>query len=232
MVTLYNPEAVVGTGDQQNSDIEWIDFDAVLSVTHEGRNTVTRYPVEAGASPADHSRPEPRGITLGEAIVTNYPAKLPGLEALAGVAAAGLSLDSIASAAQPSGFESLGIEALTVDPRAEQAWEQLDRWRELGTPLVLVDQLKEYESVVIESITTPRDAQRSSAIHPSIRLVELQTATTGVVEAPIPQSTRTSPQKGKGNKGTDVATEAEKGNGSALFNLAGEGTSNLLGLGF
>lgn len=48
------------------------EFDCVERETHELRNTLTDHPVETGSPPTDHSRPEPRKVTL-EIVQTNTP---------------------------------------------------------------------------------------------------------------------------------------------------------------
>jgi len=49
-----------------------IEFDCVEKETHELTNTVTDHPVETGFNVSDHSRPEPRPVTL-DVVQTNTP---------------------------------------------------------------------------------------------------------------------------------------------------------------
>ncbi len=53
-----------------------VTFDAVVTVNHRRRATVTRNPVEEGADITDHTKAEPREIELSEAIVSNLPVTL------------------------------------------------------------------------------------------------------------------------------------------------------------
>jgi hypothetical protein len=49
-----------------------VEFDCVEKETHQLQNKLTDYPVEQGANITDHSRPEPRRVTL-DIIQTNTP---------------------------------------------------------------------------------------------------------------------------------------------------------------
>ena len=55
-----------------NSGLAFIAFDAIVSVTHEGENQVTEYPVESGSNVTDLSRPRPRKLTIS-GIITDAP---------------------------------------------------------------------------------------------------------------------------------------------------------------
>lgn len=220
-VILYNPEARTGAGDQEDSAIDWIEFDAVVGVTHSGRNEVTRFPVEAGAKPSDHSVPQPREIQLTDAIVTNYPISLPGAAEVAALAEQGLSLNTLSAAANPSNLESFGRSIAAIEPVAEQAYDLLDKWRENGTVLTLVDDLKSYDKVVIESVTTPRTAKTSNSIHTQIQLVEHSAVSTDLVAAPDPKPgrTRASKKRKQGSTSKDDATDGESEQGGILYEL-------------
>lgn len=61
---LYIPNQAGGT--------DTVQIDAVVQEQHDLVNTVTKHPVEKGADIADHSRPEPRELSL-EGIQSNTP---------------------------------------------------------------------------------------------------------------------------------------------------------------
>ncbi|HKI86168.1 MAG TPA: hypothetical protein VKA53_05445, partial [Thermoanaerobaculia bacterium] len=67
-----------------------IEFDAVVRVVHDGQSQVTRHPVEASAKLSDHSVPEPRGIQLVDAVVSDFPLLLPGEKEATAAAQGGL----------------------------------------------------------------------------------------------------------------------------------------------
>lgn len=176
-----------------------LEFDAVVQVVHSGQNQVTQFPVEEGSDGTDHSIPSPREIQLIDAVVSDFPLLLPGESAVEQAVTTGsFSAESV---------EQIGIDAIAVELFSVRAYQQLERWRIDGRPLMLVDAFETYENVLIQSVSAPRSAGTNFALIAKISLREMNIAESRLVDAP--KTERASPKKSQGPKAKTPATEAE-----------------------
>lgn len=133
-----------------------VELDASPQEDHVGDNDVTEFPVEEGANISDHSRPNAQSLTL-RAIITGTP------------------FDLLAIAIPP---------ALKAR-RGKDAWEKLHAWRTQGQRVAVFTSLTRYTDMVIQSISTPRNARNSDGVEMMIRFRQIFTARTKTVDKPV-----------------------------------------------
>lgn len=207
---LYDPE--VRPGARANDfAFDFVEFDTVMQVQHSTSAKVTSFPVESGADLSDHSIPEPAEVTLTDAIVSKHPIQLFGAaQDVAGAVLSGQAPDA-----------AIRNAVTGEDDEVVRTWQLLDKWRAAGTPLTLVTALRTYEQVSIRSLSAP---DNPSALRGTVVCRELITAKTSTVAAPT--TPRAAPKANAGAKANEQATEGEANNGTALYNLTGEGLGN------
>ncbi len=181
-----------------------VEFDCVVRIEYASQSKVTRHPVEVKEALSDHSVPEPLSVSLVDAVVTNFPLLLPG-EGLGGAISAGLSASNIGGVAQS---------LIEVETLAQQAYEQLEKWRKAGTPLELVEDWRHIDNLLIESVSDPRTSATANALVAQIKLTRVDIATSRLVNV----SDTPGAQKNQGPKPKKAATPAEQSKGSAAYN--------------
>lgn len=208
--------------DEASSRI--LTFDAIINELHETVSEVTDHPVEVGVNVADHVRPLPDRVSL-LAYVTNQPIlegergaltsfKLdvpkftPPLEPTPGsifrstvAAVEGLLFGEPENTAQvvafPSFFDAIG-----------ETYDTLLEFQKNAVLLQIVDNLRNYENMVIERVAAPRTVG-DSGVEFGIDLRQLRIVTSGEVAAPpVPEEPR---GQGKGNKGGQGAKPTGEG---------------------
>lgn len=161
-----------------------VEFDCVEQENHELKNTLTKHPRETGAPPTDHSRPEPRRVTLG-IVQTNTP--LSGADG---------------------------------NDRARTLWQRfVDLWQ--NPKLVALDTARDfYESMAIESVTSPVDAKTAQTLACTVTFEEavvVQNKFTRIVPTKDPRG-----QKRKDlGKETSVAARGWDAGGRVLDSILG-----------
>lgn len=100
---------------------------------------------------------------------------------------------------------------------AQDAYEQLKRWRALGTPLSVIAGDDSYDSMILLDVERGHDHQKGRAVHLSITMREVAFATSQTVDAPEPVATRSKSTKAKGQKTTKAATVEQDRSGLAIL---------------
>ncbi len=131
-------------------------IDCTVTQRHTAASDITDHPVEDGAPVTDHSRPQPRrlslqGIIAGSALVT-------------------------------SGLSGTVDEPARLSPG--QAFEELVRLKDTATELTVVTALVTYRNMLIESIVTTRDVNSGDSLRFDAELKQVRKAKT--VERNIP----------------------------------------------
>ena len=167
-----------------------IVVDASIAETHVLENEITDHPVEQGANISDHSRPMPDSFTM-ECVVSNTPI-LP---------------------------DAAGARPENKPGRAKATYEALKKLRDEGTLIDVVTSLVTYKSMVVKSVSIPRDAKTSDCLKFSITLKQIRVVKnklTALVKAAAPQTHK--------KAGTGKQTPEDK-------ELPGETSSKLYDLG-
>src|SRR5690606_19828948 len=100
--------------------------------------------------------------------------------------------------------------------RARQVYERLDLARRTGELLHVTTTLREYPSVVIRSLSVPRDKDTAAALRFSLGLVEVVFAHSQTVEAPRTSSRKTQSKQNDGQKTASDATAGEASKGKSM----------------
>ncbi len=166
-----------------------VTMDCSAQEDHTGDNEVTDFPVEQGANISDHSRPNPPSVTI-RALITGTP------------------LDLFAIAIPPP------LKAR----RGKDAWDKLHRWREEGKRVVLITSIKVYSDMVIQSISTPRNARNADGVEFTIRLRKIRTANSLTVDKP--ERPDNPPAKDLGPKPVAPANAAQSSSPSFLKTIS------------
>ena len=141
-----------------------LSVDAVLVERHEMASRVSQYPVEDGGTISDHILNEPRRVSI-EGFVTDSP--LSGLP----VPGAGI-IEAVALAGQSPTRGAFGF---------------LESLRDDRMRVTLVTGLKRYESMVLTTLSIPRDGGTGQALRFSADFVEIEVVETQSVTIPADQ---------------------------------------------
>lgn len=187
-------------GDKTRARVGLVQFDASLTETHNKEVEVTDHPVEEGADITDHIRPVPESVDIN-GMVTNTPL----------VILASLRADS-----------PLVGDATPIEDRAGLAYAELQRIMDDGELVTVVTSLREYENMVLTSMSVPRDVGNGNVLNANLSLREIIIAETERVAAPEPEATANKKSKAKGKQTTGPASEAQSAkSGSILSGLFG-----------
>jgi hypothetical protein len=100
---------------------------------------------------------------------------------------------------------------VVIDPgegqrtRAQDAYAELERLQEQATLLTVRLFLRDYDNMIIASMSAPRNAATGNVLSASLALRELITATTERVAAPEPSQTVKAPRQNVGRRNTTAA---------------------------
>src|SRR5882724_5093042 len=143
-VTSVGTDTNTPTSNASTVPIVTVAFDAVVSESHEGGNTVTAHPVEEGPDISDHSRPDPDELTLA-VIISNTPINPTQQQR----AAQALSI--------PPAQANDGVK---MQPGyAESCVQKLWDLKDSGTLVTAITQLRSYTTMMITHISVPRDSK-------------------------------------------------------------------------
>lgn len=155
-----------------------LEFDAVLSETHETRAEVTEHTVEEGSPISDHKRAKPALITI-EGLVTNTPLDVPPSS---GFAETTVTVSVSKDGAQVRTFSG-------EFDRVRDVWATLDRLALEDIPVGLSTRSKDYEGLQVLSVTLPRDNADDAGTF-TIELGSVRVAVSRTVDTPAPREPR------------------------------------------
>ncbi|MFW6031646.1 MAG: phage baseplate protein [Myxococcota bacterium] len=205
----------------------WVD--ATVRESHQSTAEVTDHPVERGVDVADHVRIEPDEVVF-DVWVSNTPTVEPEtqMDGIGGEVR-GFELDLPprremsrgARGSDPAEYEdveqSAGAQVLAFDAafnRARRVHEELRRLQVTATLVQLITPLREYEDMVLRSITAPREGQ--DGITFAVEARQIRTAESEIVDVPIPESPRGRQQKNEGPKSAEEEEDEQKKNKGLL----------------
>lgn len=131
--------------DALNMGLTGIVVDATVKETHLSECDVTKNPVEDGAPVTDHVQMQPKRLTI-EGVISDTPL---------GFAFIGNIQNLVRSVTQIFGARS----------RSQDAYDDLVRLQESKRPFTVITNLKKYDNMILVSLTVPREASTSAAIH-------------------------------------------------------------------
>lgn len=106
--------------------------------------------------------------------------------------------------------------------RVREVYDTLELLRRTGTSFAVYSYLREYDSMVITSMSAPKEAQ--DAITFALELIEVRFADTETIDAPAPREKRAQKTKPQGPKATyEAPTRASSIARNKLLSLAAEG---------
>lgn len=188
----------------RRADGSGIAFDATPSESHTKRSTMTKFPIEQGASITDHLRTDGSDLTLN------------GI-----VGAAPLRTNLIG--AGPSGLY-LGLPE-AVD-RVQRAYEEILKMQDNAEVLTVVTSLKTYVSMVITATSVPRTSATGLILDLTVTLQKLVSSTLETVDLPAPKLPRAKATK---DAGLQNAEEKEVEVPTAMARDALRGITRLAG---
>jgi hypothetical protein len=219
--------ATLLTWQDDAGQTEFVQFDVVTVITHEGTVEVTEHPVEEGSDIADHARPVPEFLSI-EGFVSNKPmASNPGVDKIAsfrqvdlkypphdpplnlsiGQAITG-AIDAI-TGKDPFPAQVTALAFDTFVNRIRQIAEKLEDAR-LNSRLIRVyTSLREYENMVLLREAEPITADDGSGCTFQVDLKRIRIVTAETVEAPQPAEARGATTKAKGSKAGQQADNQE-----------------------
>lgn len=155
-----------------------IEFEAAVRQTINSRVEVTDHPVEDGSTVTDHSRRLPVRLTL-DIVVSDHPIVVLAAEN-----------------AQPS------VSGGDPATRAKDAFAKLEQIQVEGEILTIRTFLRDFDNMILEDMSAPRDASTGNVLSASLSLRELITATTEVRKPPKPIETEKAPRQNTGRQNT------------------------------
>lgn len=140
--------------------IDGYPIDVAVTEEHSFENEVTDHPVEKGSSIADHVRPKPNTVTV-EGLVSDTPLS---------------DVSQFRTAFSDGSIPS------------REAFARLDDLRTSRQIVTVTTSLRDYDNMVVQSISVPRDAKtgnalRFKAIFKQIRVVDTERATVRITDA-------------------------------------------------
>jgi hypothetical protein len=137
-------------GTKKKLSIAQIEVDVAVAETHETNCDITENPVEAGANVSDHVFFKPVMLTV-EGLVSDTPVKFLA-----------------------------GLTSLFDDNRSRKTYEELLALQEDREPVDVITGLKQYNNMILKTLTVPRSADtgralRFTAVFQEVRIVESAT---------------------------------------------------------
>lgn len=154
-----------------------VQFDCVPNETHTDEVTVTEHPVEEGYNVTDHIRPQPPSLEL-TGIVSNW------------------SLNFVSKGVQASPIKG---DLKPVDDRVEAAYAKLQEIKDSGKPIDVHTSLRDYTSMVIQSMSVTRDATNGNVLNISMSLKKIVVAKTQTADLPANKKKAKKKATNKGN---------------------------------
>lgn len=153
-----------------------VQFDAVLSENHQADSVISDHDVDEGVAFSDHVRANPLALDIN-GVVTNYPIVV-----------------------QPGTARSpIKTDLAPTDNRMQAAYAKFLEMRDAGEPVTVVTSLRDYDSMVIQSVGVGREPATGNILNIALSMREIRVATALSAELPDPESTT---KKASANKGT------------------------------
>lgn len=168
----------------QDDDAQFLEFDALVSASHDGSAVITRHPVEAGSNVTDHIRREPDTLNV-RGIVTDSP----------------IIVDASANA-QPS------VPGGNPETRSADAYAFLRRIKDEGQTVKVTMRLRDYDNMAITSLSVTQDALTANIVDMGVVLEEVVIVETATTDAPEPVNPSRKRKEDTGKKTKNATSTA------------------------
>lgn len=176
---------ILSRGRAGNGVSAVVTVDVVKQETITLSSQLTDHPVEQGSNMTDHSRPEP--ITIqAECFVSETPISSADYVRATGGATALTAASGTAKIRQVDGY-------------ARRVYNQLKTLRDQGAQLVVITTMGRFDSMVIQTLTFPRNAQNYNALEFSVSFKEIRIVQNKLTRIKISKDTRAGSKSKKGN---------------------------------
>lgn len=210
---------------EDGGNIVPIVADAATEERHRMAAIATKQEVERGVDVTDHVRPEPRILTL-TVVISDTPIR-PTSDLGGGLATYELDLPAQGVGAAPklvgpATWQAGAISERAADPVRVQVYTPereptrvVDTWRTLldardrALLATVTTRLETYESMVLTEATTTRTAADGTWIRVELTFEQLRTASSELVDDPVPLRERDRRQQNRGSQSTEEATDRE-----------------------
>jgi hypothetical protein len=219
--------AVIFTWPDDSGATVSMSFDVDTSEAHNLTNLITEFPVETGSNIADHVVPQLNQFTI-EGFVSDTPiASNPGVDGISEVTSVELQVPEPPSPGITAPGRALvgaisGLIAGAVPKRAtlltfadfksriRAVMDLLEDARVNARLIRIVTSLKEYDDMVIESLSPSRTPEMGSTTQFVLTLKEVKFVTSETVDAPVPTEAIGAVPKAVGSKAGKDAKGGEK----------------------
>lgn len=210
----------------ERGEIKAVVFDATVRELHQHSATATNHPVESGAPVTDHVKPEPDQLSV-DVHVTNTPIISPNVDGANGEVrsmnvqtearsqskGAKVSREGNVTAAEYENNRLQGS-AMVLQfgggfDRVGSVYEVLARLCKEGVDVTVVTSLRQWDSMLISRVSTPREAASRHAVTFQVDFQEVRFAETETVGTPEPLETRAERARRRGAQGTEDAESEE-----------------------
>lgn len=164
-----------------------IELDATLDESHEWQADATMNPVETGAPVTDHVIEMPDRLRI-TGVVTDAP---------------------IYTSANLSGLFNL----TPLETRTQPVFDFLYRLIKLREPMTVYTKFKNYDNMVLTSVTIPRNAAQGEAIEFNAEFINIRKVATQVVDVPVGINPTKAAKAGGAKGSTARKTESAKESG-------------------
>lgn len=169
------------------------ELDASLKETHKRTAKVSQNPIEDGTNVADNVNLDPRGLDL-TGFVSDAPLSLLGsvvglgLSSATQLASKAVGNSVVGNALASAVGIGLGSIAglITGSPRdPKKAWQFLDEVWARREPFSVVTALQRYDSMVISSLSAPREASRGKGLEFDISLEQVEIVQSSIIRVAV-----------------------------------------------
>lgn len=157
-----------------------LQLDASVEEEHAGEVEVSEHEVEVGANISDHAREKPETIRIS-GVVSNTPI------------------------AESDRRDQEGRLRRGSEGRADSAYDALRKIKSERQPVTVVTSLRQYENMVMTSLSVPRDAERGDSLHFTAAFKQIRTVASETVRVELPRAQK---KLSGGKKTTTAASEA------------------------
>ncbi len=162
-----------------------LSIDALIKEGHELKAKISEHPTESGASFGDHVLLEPVSLQI-EGIISNTPMTFIGLTAVR-------SLDNYLHERSNN--------------RTSQAFKKLETIFAQREPINIVTSLKDYDNMVLESLSIERGAGSFESLHFRATAKQIVIAKQASIKLPEPKPESAKPKRNLGKQETKPASE-------------------------
>lgn len=224
-----------------DGEIRVVTFDATILENHSTTATATEHPVAAGVDITDHVRAERDTLSV-EVHVSNTPIFSPNVDGANGsvrqleISSTRKQFSRLAQVKRSGEVENATLEDSTQTRQANvlqfsgsfdrvvSVYEVLTALAKAGQDVTVTTSLRQYDSMVILTVGTPREAGSRNAVKFTMDLAEIRFAETETVDTPEPLETRAERARRRGAQGAEETEEEERSMAAALVeDVAGQG---------